>query len=77
MTNFIPFSSNFSSSILDSSRAIPKEGPDQPIDITILITEFSSLSFRKSLIASDALSVTVNIIFIPFPGWMFHHQSLR
>ncbi len=61
MINFVPFSSNTSSSFLGSSRAMPKEGPDQPIDIVIRIAEFTFLSLRKSLITSEALSVTVNI----------------
>ena len=77
MINFIPFSSNTSSSLLGSSRAIPKEGPDQPIDIVILIAEFSSLSLRKSLITSDALSVTVNIKLSPFSDGFFTINLVR
>jgi hypothetical protein len=64
--NFVPFSSNTSSSFLGSSRAMPKLGPDQPIDIVIRIAEFSFLSLRKSFSTSDALSVTVNIKLSPF-----------
>ena len=61
MINFVPFSSKISSSFLGSSRAMPKVGPDQPIDIVIRTAAASFLSLRKSLITSEALSVTVNI----------------
>lgn len=59
--NFVPFSLNTSSSFFGSSRAMPNEGPDQPIDMVMRMAEFSLLSLRKFLITSDALSVTVSI----------------
>lgn len=71
MINFAPFCSNTSSSLFGSSKAMPKEGPPQPIDIVIRIAEFSFLSLRKSLITSDALSVTVNINLSPFFDGLF------
>jgi hypothetical protein len=63
--NFVPFSSNTSSSFFGSSRAMPSEGPDQPIDIVIRIAELPFLPFRNSFITSDALSVTVNMKLSP------------
>jgi len=65
MTNFVPFSSNTSSPLLGSSRAIPKAGPDQPMDIVILTARSVFLSLIKFLITSNAFSETVNIIYPP------------
>ena len=66
MINFVPFSSNTSSVFTGSSRAIPKAGPDQPIDNVILTAESTFFSLIKSLITSNAFSVTVNIKYPPF-----------
>jgi hypothetical protein len=43
---------------------MPNAGPDQPMDKVILMAIDASLSLRKSLITSDALSVTVSINFL-------------
>jgi hypothetical protein len=50
---------------------MPKAGPQQLIAIVILTAEFESLSLRNSVIASEALSVTVNIKLSPFPDGSF------
>ena len=65
MTNFVPFSSNTSSSFPGSSRASPREGPPQPIDIVIRTTASCFCSFKYFFISSSALGVTSNI-FTPF-----------
>jgi len=43
---------------------MPNAGPDQPMDKVILMAIDASLSLRKSLITSAALSVTVSINFL-------------
>ena len=71
MIYFVPFSSNTSSSFLGSSRTMPKEGPDHPIDRVMRMAEAAFLSLRKFFIASAALSVTVIIKFPPsFDGYI-------
>ena len=66
MTNFVPFSSITSSSFFGSSRAMPREGPDQPMDMVMRMAASALLSFRKSLMTSEALSVTVSIEYPPY-----------
>ena len=57
-----PLSLITSSFSAGSSRAIPSEGPDQPpSERKSLIYDGSSWAFRKSVIFSFAVSVTVNI----------------
>jgi hypothetical protein len=45
---------------------MPKAGPDQPIDNVIRTAESAFFSLIKSLITSNAFSVTVNIKYPPF-----------
>ena len=45
---------------------MPKAGPDQPIDNVIRTAEATFFSLIKSLITSNAFSVTVNIKYPPF-----------
>ena len=44
---------------------MPKEGPAHPNDMVMRIAALVSLSFRKSFMTSEALSVTVSIVFSP------------
>jgi hypothetical protein len=45
---------------------MPKEGPDQPMDMVIRMAASTFLSLRKSLMTSEALSVTVSIYYPPY-----------
>jgi hypothetical protein len=53
---------------------MPREGPDQPKDKVIRTAESIFLSLRKSLIASAALSVTVNTTYTPSGDGIFFHR---